>query len=438
MAVWVGRNQMVNKHKNEEIRLWYLSRAYAQLREAQYYFDVFKYPESVECSYESIEFSLKTLCKIFGLGFPREHFLDKKKLVVLAEKIRGEGGNHYDELLGMLPIILGYTKEQRNICRYGIDENDIRKISPNKIFKKDYGEAVLDDATQLCDLLHHFDMLSRWSKNQPVKLGILNGHVEGSSDENRCTEYSGMNNDFWMDFFSSEKTVDESEKYAVSEINAKDINNEYSVILNPFGETYPEYSLKDKSVYKTIKSYIENGGVFVNTAGFPFFYAWDVKKKTENKQPISEEKVIMPTTFEIREGGTISATNLKELLKFTGTLFYREFDAVTTYDVKSHAGPMPEDIRQTPEDKSKFGDLLGEIKKISEYRALRGNAARYIPIIRASCTQFDEVYPIAALSHGKGYLIVGGMGMTTEDEVQLFAKAIDGFCDYMLSRHSKS
>lgn len=87
---------------------------------------------------------------------------------------------------------------------------------------------------------------------------------------------------------------------------------------------------------------------------------------------------------------------------------------------------------QTEDDTKKFGKL-GPIK-LKEFRALRSEtteSVECIPILRARCSVFGDIYVIAAIKSGKGFLIVGGFMMETEEEAKLFAKAVDGFCNWM-------
>lgn len=52
----------------------------------------------------------------------------------------------------------------------------------------------------------------------------------------------------------------------------------YAVIINPYGSTYPETDTEDLSVMRSILSYVQNGGMFVNVADIPFFFAHDPKR----------------------------------------------------------------------------------------------------------------------------------------------------------------
>lgn len=58
------------------------------------------------------------------------------------------------------------------------------------------------------------------------------------------------------------------------------------MIINPFGEAYPERDINLRPMFSKIKNYVWGGGVFVLTGGFAFFYAWNVKNG--QAVPISE------------------------------------------------------------------------------------------------------------------------------------------------------
>jgi len=62
-------------------------------------------------------------------------------------------------------------------------------------------------------------------------------------------------------------------KYGVETISISEVRNEFAVIVNPFGEEFPERDVKKRWAFNILKNYIEDGGIMVNVEGFPFFYA---------------------------------------------------------------------------------------------------------------------------------------------------------------------
>lgn len=251
-----------------------------------------------------------------------------------------------------------------------------------------------------------------------AKLAILDGYVTGR-DEKACLRYQFTNDskDFWKKKIEAlDKT---SGQFEIVQTNIENISEEFAVVLNPFGEEYPEINRKSKSAFHTIKNFIEDGGIYVNTAGFPFFYAWDVREGKE--YPLSEEMVMVPKTIQLKDGVPV-ITEMQTLLNFAGTLLFKEFDAIPAPISKSRK------TYQNPEDKEKFGDLVSKLPEIKEFRGMPKITKDCIPIIRAKDETVEEVFPISALKRGNGYLVIAGMDTSEEIEANLFANALNSFC----------
>lgn len=52
----------------------------------------------------------------------------------------------------------------------------------------------------------------------------------------------------------------------------------YNIILNPYGSAYPEVNIKELPVFNTMLNYVLNGGLFVNVADIPFYWAYDPQR----------------------------------------------------------------------------------------------------------------------------------------------------------------
>lgn len=76
-----------------------------------------KCAEAVNSSFESIEFSVKALCKVLDVEFKQQHFLDQLTVAKLAEKIGKTWSEKKPKLLSVLPIILSYSDSLREIAR---------------------------------------------------------------------------------------------------------------------------------------------------------------------------------------------------------------------------------------------------------------------------------------------------------------------------------
>jgi HEPN domain-containing protein len=150
----------------EELASWYVSRAYYSYRQAQRLFSLFDYVESTISSYETIEFSIKAMCKLSDVCFKREHFIDAETLSILAEKVgMVRPGDKY-RILQAIPIILSYSEDLRNISRYGIERQGVPSVSPKRIFGRSYAVSVLEDARSLCNILRNMEIRRRWNLKQ--------------------------------------------------------------------------------------------------------------------------------------------------------------------------------------------------------------------------------------------------------------------------------
>lgn len=51
--------------------------------------------------------------------------------------------------------------------------------------------------------------------------------------------------------------------------------NQYSIVVNPYGGVYPEKNLTELSSLNLIFDYVRKGGIYINIADIPFYYAFD-------------------------------------------------------------------------------------------------------------------------------------------------------------------
>ena len=73
---------------------------------------------------------------------------------------------------------------------------------------------------------------------------------------------------------------------------------------------------------------------------------------------------------------------------------------------------------------------IGGSNKVNELRAIRPETKNVIPFLRAHRKDFGEVYPLAAIRHGWGCLIICGMHMKTKVELKKLVAGIDNFCNW--------
>jgi hypothetical protein len=196
----------------------------------------------------------------------------------------------------------------------------------------------------------------------------------------------------------------------VKEIQISGLNSRYAIVLNPYGEFYPEEDSLAFLSFKKIRDYISSGGIFVCAHGLAFFYSYDMS--TKKATPTGGEHTLYAGTLSNNVVLLQPAFSRAPLWSLVDTLLRREFRVLTT----ASDNPQTVSVYQLPEDKQWVGDLtnVGGSSTIEEFRAVREPAPRCIPLLRAK-TDFGEVYPMAAIPFGKGYLVLCGMNFDSSN-----------------------
>jgi hypothetical protein len=220
----------------------------------------------------------------------------------------------------------------------------------------------------------------------------------------------------WMLDLKNIKHADnESKLFNVSMTSTSQINNNiFSVIVNPFGESYPESGNAEGMSFRTIASYIRDGGIFANSGGQSFTYSWDVN--TGNSQAVI---CFIPALSDIQtnhvDGIPVLQTSLR--IPSEALLLKKYFGLETEWDDPSNniVGPQEVEIE--------FDKLLGQDTpktKAKIYRPVRKLSQGVIPLARCSNSLWninnDNIYPVVAVKFGRGYLIHTGMSLDEERE----------------------
>ena len=99
----------------------------------------------------------------------------------------------------------------------------------------------------------------------------------------RSSSWVGFSRRRLLDFLTESKV-------RFSRISVHQEMYEYPVILNPYGGVYPENDLARYESLNAIFKYVEKGGVFVNVADIPFYYAFDKKlNRKVDTTPLAED-----------------------------------------------------------------------------------------------------------------------------------------------------
>ena len=255
-------------------------------------------------------------------------------------------------------------------------------------------------------------------KNPEIR--ILNGYVTSQLNEQRCARgYTQFTPEDWRAHFEGRQ---DDRTYRASTIFADSIDQcRFGVIINPFGEYYPEQNPLDLTTFESIKKFMSGGGIFVHAGGIPFYYSWD--SKASRRHPTSKDVQFysevfqqpnppQPTPSVPRIVATSRfmgpATNQGRTPSLVDTLARKNFHLRTTTSTE----PYTTTVSQTDIDRRIIGNIatLGETNLIREFRAVTEESPRVIPFLRCRTNWSDQdVFPLCAIRYGRGFLVVAGM-----------------------------
>lgn len=262
-------------------------------------------------------------------------------------------------------------------------------------------------------------LLSSWRKTKyqyPINIGILNGYLtddrSGKLPNRPYTEYKPID---WY------KALSSSNEFNVSWALATEISRKFDIIINPFGEEYPEIDKPNLATLRKITQFVKDGGVFVNVAGLAFYYLWDGEKE-DITGPLYE-------TYQLnRIPGLLQRKVLLRVSHLLDSSLYRRFGIRTTF-FSDAIIPVRAVSDEFFKDLDKVGGALNVHEFRSAYRSEREEAT-LIPLLKAEYIIQDprpiafECYPIAAVRFDRGYLIINGMKLERA-RPQDFEKAVE-------------
>jgi HEPN domain-containing protein len=417
---------MSQAHQSHDLAYWYADFSTGLFRLGEANFNECKYPETLDNFQDCLEFSIKVLFEFAGVTYPPIHNLSSM-IISLATSYP----TFTQELSRVAVSTSHWLGTTHFIPRYGVQNLG---ISPQRIYNKTIVKTARRDAKVAYKLMQQILILQK--RTHPRNIGILNGYVEGSRfRENACnsrpaTTFSGSQ---WKQSFENFQSYSGNPKYNVHEICAAEINSKYSMVINPFGEAYPEHDSVNRPIFNKIKDYVWGGGVFVNAGGFAFFYTWDVKQN--QLIPISETRTLVPSAILVHpQTRQAVIQQFNRTIEFTGTLLWKELGAITTFDTPAHSGPYNVQVSQRRSDRQKGGNLvnIGGTSTVREFRALRNGTRNLFPILRSTRPGFGDIYSIAAIKYGHGYFLIIGMHVSTNSEYEKTISATDNFLNWVL------
>jgi hypothetical protein len=120
---------------------------------------------------------------------------------------------------------------------------------------------------------------SRWPLKNP-RIAVLNDLGWDPTDVGRISTYTGISPEEWC------KAIRKSlpEHVEIDLITARKNFDPYIMVLNPYGGVYPEYDVEHNGTLTKILDYVRAGGVFVNVADVPCFWAYPLLERKRRRR----------------------------------------------------------------------------------------------------------------------------------------------------------
>ncbi len=377
-----------------------------------------KFPQSVQFSMAAIEYSFKAASRYVGVPIGKTHDV-AEQFGALLQKVPNLFRAGFFEFVEVGSVI----QTIRELSEYGIPDSG---VSPDDIYDENKSKAKLALATQAYGFCCKIIRGKTLSQRDMKKVGILNGAVDNTLDEVTCgavkspfTKYSKKD---WADALRQKG-------YDCEDISISSISDKYTLILNPFGEEYPETDLNMLSSFNKIVEYVSKGGVFVCAGGLSFWYAWltpktptgvSLTKEEDRRIPIFDRGTAVISSIKV-EGEKVVVETVAPL--YSG-LYGKMFFGVEV----TGNNPTPVQLKEDHD----FDGLLKPWGQptVSEFRATVGSAfLPIIPVVHATRGEL-HFYPIVAVGYMLGYLISAGINLNEDPDgnaLKVTVSSIDMF-----------
>jgi hypothetical protein len=156
-----------------------------------------------------------------------------------------------DNKIRVYDVLSKFPDIRRDLARYGYYEKEGVTKSPYDVFNKDDTKTSLNEVGFLINKLreiHYYQIFE-----PPIKIGILSGYIS-ARNEKPCSYYphSGYRKAVqWMLDLKNIKHDDNVLNLFNASMTPISSVSAFSVILNPFGEAYPESGNAEGVGFKT-------------------------------------------------------------------------------------------------------------------------------------------------------------------------------------------
>jgi hypothetical protein len=412
------------KRDESQLAFWLTRRAYEWERGASSLIREFRFAEAAIHIHEAIEFTVKALCRHMRVSFPKEHVPAVESLLGLSERVGALWPESRVSILQSAPVLLGYSETLRNVARYGLEGREASSVSPELAFGRDYCSAGLSALSPLTTILTRVQLAARWG-GSPVTIGVLDSRLEDSSIPciPRWSKSCPSDPASWSTILGPD--------YKVELVRIPDLDEHFAAVIDPFGETYPEYDTTTRPCFGRILSFIENGGLLVTSAGLPFYAAWDHKEGRDTEITDTQGYLIAQPPAP-QPAGVVLAYRL---VVIAGTIPAKVFGIVPTINDGGVDEPLPLLMNRAPGAPTELVLPQGLPMQLPIFRPSRVLPPGATPILTATRPAVGEVYPMLLVSKSRGQVLVSGLNLDDNFTGSYFGTLVKAVVDWQRKRH---
>jgi len=238
---------------------------------------------------------------------------------------------------------------------------------------------------------------------------VLNGNIDEARPGKVSPMYANRRPDDWC--------YELKKQNPVWRIELASINRAFEecpdILVNPFGEVYPEEDLSSHTTFRRIRDYVWGGGVYINVAGYPFW--WKANPVTETQTPAGNFAQSPPGS-----SNYIIQSLLPDYLGISPSMA---------------GAPQLLPTKQEPVDKERFGEIAGAGGKndVTVFRHYDISTPRMVPMLRTA--DWKSII-IGAVPYGDGHFVFAGVEVDqTSTAFEKVLAAVQGWAKY---EHEKS
>ena len=241
----------------------------------------------------------------------------------------------------------------------------------------------------------HWAQARRRRRFAKPRVMVLNGQIDDAGMASVPRMYTTRSPDDWSQEL---KLLNPDWKVELASVDHA-LSNAVNMIINPFGEAYPEEDLSLHTTFTRLRDYVRGGGVFVNIAGYPFW--WKANPETRTKAPAGRWEQQLPDRNRM-----VLKSLLPDMLGISPVI---------------PGSPQLMTTKQEPRDSQRFGEIAGAGggNDAVVFRHYPVSTERMIPLLR---TDDDQYIVIGAVPFGVGHFVFAGLKI--DQQSRSFAKAV--------------